>query len=103
MPITLNEPYLETDVETDLVEELAGVYCYIGAEGTVQHPTQEGTAMLFRSIKGFPDCEVITGILTSRKRVAYLLGTEPERLGFLFRDAIGKPVQPVIVASDNAL
>mgnify|MGYP000789105663 CR=1 FL=1 len=33
---------VETDVEVDPINELAGVYRYVGAGGTVQRPTQTG-------------------------------------------------------------
>ena len=34
--------YIETDVEVDPMAELAGVYRYVGAGGTVKRPTKEG-------------------------------------------------------------
>ena len=37
--------YIETDVEVDPMAELAGVYRYVGAGGTVKRPTKEGPAM----------------------------------------------------------
>lgn len=39
--------YIETDVEVDPMAELAGVYRYVGAGGTVKRPTKEGPAMVF--------------------------------------------------------
>ena len=36
----------ETDVEVDPMAELAGVYRYVGAGGTVKRPTKEGPAMI---------------------------------------------------------
>ena len=33
--------YIETDVEVDPMAELAGVYRYVGAGGTVKRPTKE--------------------------------------------------------------
>ena len=44
-------------------------------------PTKVGPAMMFNTIKGHPDARVIIGMLASRKRVAALLGTEPEKTG----------------------
>lgn len=41
----------ETDVAVDPMAELAGVYRYVGAGGTVKRPTKEGPAMIFRNIK----------------------------------------------------
>ena len=37
---------IETDVEVDPMAELAGVYRYVGAGGTVRRPTKEGPAPL---------------------------------------------------------
>ena len=48
----------ETDVAVDPMAELAGVYRYVGAGGTVKRPTKEGPAMIFRNIKGHPDASV---------------------------------------------
>ena len=39
----------ETDVAVDPMAELAGVYRYVGAGGTVKRPTKEGPAMIFRN------------------------------------------------------
>ena len=80
--------YVETDVEVDPKAELSGVYRYVGAAGTVTRPTKVGPAMMFNTIKGHPDARVIIGMLASRKRVAALLGTEPEKLGFYLKDAV---------------
>ena len=48
----------ETDVAVGPMAELAGVYRYVGAGGTVKRPTKEGPAMIFRNIKGHPDASV---------------------------------------------
>lgn len=53
----------ETDVEVDPMAELAGVYRYVGAGGTVKRPTKEGPAMIFRNVKGHPDASVAIGVL----------------------------------------
>lgn len=42
---------VETDVEVNPKAELAGVYRYVGAGGTVKRPTKEGPAMIFNNIK----------------------------------------------------
>ena len=94
---------IQTDVEVDPMAELSGVYRHIGAGGTVQRPTKEGPAMIFNNVKGHPDARVIIGLLASRKRVGYLLGSDPKRLGFLLNEAVTHPVQPVHVGSDEAL
>ena len=72
----------QTDVEADPVAELCGAYRHIGAGGTVARPTRIGPAMLFNKVKGHPGARVAIGVLSSRKRAALLLGTEPERLGW---------------------
>ena len=85
----------ETDVAVDPMAELAGVYRYVGAGGTVKRPTKEGPAMIFRNIKGHPDASVAIGVLASRKRVAALLDCEPENLGKMLYHSVEKPVAPV--------
>ena len=94
--------YVETDVEVDPKAELSGVYRYVGAAGTVMRPTKVGPAMMFNTIKGHPDARVIIGMLASRKRVAALLGTEPEKLGFYLKDAVKNPIPPVDFTGEKA-
>ena len=53
--------YVETDVEVDPMAELAGVYRYVGAGGTVKRPTKEGPAMVFNNVKGHTDAKVAIG------------------------------------------
>lgn len=89
--------WLETDVEVDPEAELSGVYCRVGAGGTVKRPTKAGPAMMFNRIKGHPGARVAIGLLASRKRVGKLLNCPPERLGFLLKDSVQHPVKPVVV------
>lgn len=77
--------------------EIAGIYRYIGAGGTVMRPTKTGPAMLFTSIKGHPFTRVLIGLLGSRERVGLLLGCDPGRLGFYLNDAVKNAVPPVTV------
>lgn len=58
-------------------------------------PTKIGPAMLFHNVKGHPDASVAIGILSSRNRVAKLLGTAPHKLGFLLRDSVHNALDPV--------
>lgn len=94
--------YVETDVEVDPNAELSGVYRHVGAAGTVMRPTKVGPAMMFNNIKGHPGARVIIGMLASRKRVAALLDTTPENLGFFLKDAVANPISPVPFTGDNA-
>lgn len=87
----------ETDVEVDPKAQLAGVYRYVGAGGTVKRPTKEGPAVIFHSVKGHPDASVVIGMLASRKRVAALLGSRPEDLGRLLCSSVEHPVAPVLI------
>lgn len=65
---------VETDVPVNPRVELAGVYRYVGAGGTVKRPTNvNGPAMIFNHIEGMPDARVLIGLLASRKRVAAFL------------------------------
>ena len=87
----------QTDVEADPVAELCGAYRHIGAGGTVARPTRIGPAMLFNKVKGHPGARVAIGVLSSRKRAALLLGTEPERLGWHLMDALQHLIQPAAI------
>lgn len=93
---------IRTDVETDPMAELSGVYRHVGAGGTVQRPTQEGPAMVFSNIRGHKDARVVIGLLASRKRVGYLLGCDPKRLGFLLKESVENPVKPVVIPNERA-
>lgn len=90
--------YVETDEPVDPMAELSGVYRYVGAHGTVMRPTQIGPAMVFNKIKGYDDVRVAIGLLASRSRVAQLMNTTPENLGFLFKEAVANPVPPELIS-----
>lgn len=92
----LDGELLETEIEVDPDAELAGVYRYIGAGGTVKRPTKEGPAMLFHCVKGHPDAKVVIGVLASRKRVAALLDCPPQDLGKRLHACLEHPIQPVV-------
>ena len=88
---------VETDVEANPDAEISGVYRYVGAGGTVSRPTKmDGPAMIFNNVKGFPGTKVAIGILSSRKRVGLLLGTDYKRLGWTLRNAVKNPIKPVV-------
>lgn len=93
---------VETDVEVDPSAQLSGVYRYVGAGGTVKRPTKEGPAMMFHTVKGHPDAKVVIGLLASRKRVGYLLGCSPDRLGFLLKESVANPIKPVTIPNERA-
>lgn len=93
---------LETDREVDPHAELAGVYKRIGAGGTVQRPTRLGPAMIFNTIKGYPESRVLVGLMASRERVARLLDTTPTALTQRMGDAVRHAIAPVTVERDRA-
>ena len=93
---------VRTDVEVDPSAELAGVYRYVGAGGTVARPTKIGPAMTFENVKGHPGAKVVIGLLASRKRVGYLLNSKPEKLGFMMRDAVKNAIAPIVVDKAKA-
>jgi len=97
----LQDEIIETNEPVDPHAELAGVYRYIGAGGTVMRPTKSGPAMIFNNIKGHESARVVIGVLASRKRVGLLLNEKPEQLGFLLKDSINHPVSPVVIPTDN--
>ncbi|MHC5247077.1 UbiD family decarboxylase [Enterococcus sp. LJL90] len=94
--------YHETDVEIDPHAELAGVYRYIGAGGTVMRPTQIGPTMMFNNVKGFPGTRVLTGIMASRQRVGQILKHDYRTLGQLLNQAVSNPVKPIKVSREQA-
>ncbi|WP_086644261.1 UbiD family decarboxylase [Acetobacter sp. DsW_063] len=93
---------ISTQRPVDPKGELAGVYRHIGAGGTVMRPTRIGPAMMFESIKGFPDSRVLVGVMASRERVALLLGAKSEDLARHMGKAVANPVQPIVVKSEHA-
>lgn len=99
-----NEPgqYQETNKVVDPNAELAGVYRYIGAGGTIERPTKEGPAMMFNNVKGFPNSRVLIGIQASRRRVGKILHHDYRTLGRFLKDSVEHPVAPVIVSRENA-
>ncbi len=94
---TLDGQIAYTDTEVDADAEISGIYRHVGAGGTVMRPTKAGPALLFNNIKNFPDKRVIIGVLATRERVGHLLGCDPRKLGFLLKDAVSNPQQPVVV------
>ncbi|HIW71484.1 MAG TPA: UbiD family decarboxylase [Candidatus Levilactobacillus faecigallinarum] len=94
--------YHETDVPVDPNAELSGVYRYIGAGGTVQRPTQEGPAMMFNNVTGFPGTRVLMGVMASRKRVGLMFHHDYQTLGQFLNDAVDAPVPPVEVSEADA-
>ena len=94
--------YHETDVEVDPDAQLAGVYRYIGAGGTVARPTQEGPAMMFNNVKGFNDTRVLIGLMASRKRVGLMFHHDYQTLGQFLNEAVTKPVWPTMVEEKDA-
>ena len=94
--------YHETDVEIDPEADLSGVYRYIGAGGTVKRPTQEGPAMTFNNVKGFPGTRVNIGTMASRRRVGEILHHDYKTLGRYLKDAVENPVMPEKVSKADA-
>lgn len=89
---------VETDVPVNPRAELAGVYRYVGAGGTVKRPTNvNGPAMIFNHIEGMPDARVLIGLLASRKRVAAFFGCEQQELPKVIYDCINHPIQPELI------
>jgi 4-hydroxy-3-polyprenylbenzoate decarboxylase len=100
---TASGELLYTNEPVDPHAELSGVYRYIGAGGTVKRPTRLGPAMIFNNVNGYENVQVLIGLLASRKRVALMLGAEPERLGFLLNEAVATPIAPVTIPQDKAV
>lgn len=95
--------YHETNVEIDPKDDLAGVYRYIGAGGTVMRPTQVGPAVMFNNIKGYPGSRILVGLIASRERVAAMLGAPVKELGKFMGKAVKNTIDPVMVDQSKAL
>ncbi|PPI88333.1 3,4-dihydroxybenzoate decarboxylase (plasmid) [Candidatus Pantoea edessiphila] len=95
--------YIETNYQVNPINELASVYRYIGAGGTVMRPTKIGPAMTFNNIKGFPDSRILVGLMASRKRVSKLLGVSSKNLGIHMAKARKKIITPVFVDKKQAI
>lgn len=93
--------YLETDVEADPKAEIAGIYRYVGAGGTVKRPTRKGPALMFNKVKGHDDARVLIGLLASRERVGLMLDEDPKHLGFLLNESVRHPLDPVVIPNDG--
>jgi len=91
-----------TDVPVNPMAELSGVYRYVGSGGTVQRPTKLGPAMIFNNIIGHEGARVAIGLLSSRERVAHLLGCDSRDLGFLLNEALDNRIAPVVVSKEKA-
>ncbi len=91
-----------------------GALEYLDSKGEVLHITKEvnpiheiagiqkaldnGPAVLFENIKGYPDFQNVGNILSRRERIADLYDEDdPKQLKFRFRDALRKPLPPKIV------
>ena len=98
-----DDELIYTDEPVDPIAELSGVYRYVGAHGTVKRPTRIGPAMIFNKVKGYDDMRVLIGLLSSRKRVARLFGTAPEKLAFMLKDAASHPIPPVVIPREKAV
>lgn len=90
------------DRQVDTRAEIAGVYRRVGARGTLKRPTKLGPMMLFRDVAGFPDASIAIGVLASRERIGHLLGTDPDRLGWFYLDALKNPIPPVVIENGAA-
>lgn len=94
--------YLECKKTVDPDCQITGIYHAIGARGTTVRPTKLGPMMMFDNIKGWPEKSVCIGVLSSRERVAHLLGTQPEKLGYAYLEALDNALPPVSVSQSEA-
>lgn len=98
---TMPGELVETEVAVNPAAQLSGVYRYVGAGGTVMRPTrQNGPAMLFHNVTGFPDATVAIGMVGSRKRVGAFFGCAPEDVGKVLWRAAEHPIEPVVIQED---
>ncbi|MGE1062155.1 UbiD family decarboxylase [Megasphaera paucivorans] len=92
-----------TDELVNPYAEIAGIYRYVGAGGTVKRPTRMGPAMIFNNVREYPNVKVLIGLLASRNRVAKILDTQPEQLAFLLKNAVLTPMDPITIPQEQAV
>jgi len=74
--------------------EVAPIYEIAG----IQKALEEGPALLFENIKGYPGVRNIGNVFSRRDRIAKILGLDdPGKVKFKCREAIRKPIPPQIV------
>ncbi len=79
-----------TPGELASVQEIVDPFCELAA---VYRRLATGRALMFPRVRGF-DIPVVTGMLSSRRRVALLLGSSAERLAFDLLEWLERPVAP---------
>ncbi len=93
---------LRTETPVDPNAELAGVYRYVGAGGTVLRPTKTGPAMLFENVKGYAGVRIVAGLLATRERAALLLDSSVDRVGRELLRALASPIAPKLLGKGEA-
>ena len=94
--------YVTCSREVDPFCEITGVYHALGARGTTLRPTKLGPMMMFENIKGFPGKKLCMGMLSSRERIAHVLGVKPEYLGRFYLDSYDNAIDPVEIPQSRA-
>ena len=81
---------LVTNVEVDPALEVAAL----------QKRLDGGPALLFESVKGYPDKRIMTNLFASRERISKIFGVEDQRkFKFKIQDAMYNPLPPRVVDS----
>ncbi len=79
---------IEVEGEVDPIYEIAGI----------QKAFENGPALLFKNIKGYPNVRNIANLFSRVDRAARIFGVEdPKKLKFRCLDAIRKPIPPKVV------
>ncbi len=94
--------YAECSREVDPCVEVTGVYHAVGARGTTMRPTKIGPMMMFNNLKGFPGKKLCIGVLSSRERIAHLLGVDQADLGRFYLESFDRAVDPVEIPQSEA-
>lgn len=79
---------LVTDIEIDPHLEMAGI----------QKKLDNGPALLFNNVKGYPENRLFTNLMAQESRIAKIFGVdEPKNFKHKVRDALHNPIPPRIV------
>jgi len=79
---------ITTTTEVDPVLEVSGI----------QKALEDGPAILFENIKGYPGVEILGNVFSRRERVADLFDVaDPKQLKFKFLERMKRPIPPKVV------
>ena len=77
--------YEETDIPVDPSAEISGVYRYVGAGGTIQRPTKEGPALVYKKCKRAFGCQCCDRAFGKQKTCGLPTGMSAITIGIFIK------------------